>query len=352
MKKNIINLLILIALIVLIVLKLAENKQKAESRIYHYDRNQPILVHTTKLKAQPVVINKDFTGNFVSDKDGKINADVQGKIIALKVKEGDFVRKGQLLIQLDPTLLIAKKKALDVKIKGFQDDVDRYKVLVANDAVQAIKLEKAELGLKGAIAERQSVVEQINKTKIYAPFNGYITMKFTEVGSFAAPGMPLLQLTDISKLQFTINVSEDDLELFDKGAEYPISVDAFPDEKFNGKLSMIGSKANRSNDYPVKFDVKNTKNKTIKSGMFGVVKVSKDYGKEAILVPATAIRGSEENAQVYVVENGKAILKDITVTGRVGNDVIVEGLKDGDEIVTSGFVNLFDGANITTVEKK
>ncbi len=352
MKKNIINLLILIALIVLIVLKLAENKQKAESRVYHYDRNQPILVHTAKLKAQPVVIKKDFTGNFLSDKDGKINADVQGKVIAVRVNEGDFVRKGQLLIKLDPTLLIAKRKALDVKIKGLQDDVKRYKVLVANDAVQAIKLEKAELGLKGAMAERQGVVEQINKTNIYAPFNGYITMKFTEVGSFAAPGMPLLQLTDISNLQFTINVSEDDLSLFEKGKEYPIRVDAFPDDQFNGKLSMIGSKANRSNDYPVKFDVKNTKNKTIKSGMFGVVKISKDYGKEAILVPATAIRGSEEKAQVYVVENGKAVLKDVTVTGRVGNDVIVEGLKDGDEIVTSGFVNLFDGANITTVEKK
>jgi len=351
MKKNIINLLILIALIVLIVLKLKENKEKAEARIYHYDRNQPVLVHTDKLKAQPVVINKEFTGNFISDKDGKINADVQGKVIALKVKEGDFVKKGQLLIKLDPTLLIAKRRALDVKIKGFKDDVKRYKVLVANDAVQAIKLEKAELGLKGAIAERQSVLEQINKTNIYAPFDGYITMKFTEVGSFAAPGMPLLQLTAIDKLQFTVNVSEDDLNLFEKGKKYPISIDAFPGEIINGKLSMIASKANRSNDYPVKFDVLNNKNKSIKSGMFGVVKVSKDYGSEAILVPATAIRGSEESAQVYVVENGKAILKDIVVTGRIGNYVIVEGLKDGDEIVTSGFVNLFNGANITTVEK-
>ena len=351
MKKNIINLLILIALIVLIVLKLTENKQKAESRVYHYDRNQPIPVHTTKLKAEPVVVNKEFTGNFMSDKDGKINADVQGKVIALKVKEGDFVKKGQLLIKLDPTLLVAKRRALDVKIKGFKDDVARYKVLVANDAVQAIKLEKAQLGLQGALAERRSVSEQIKKTNIYAPFDGYITMKFTEVGSFAAPGMPLLQLTAIDKLQFTVNVSEDDLDLFDKGKEYPISIDAFPGETINGKLSMIASKANRSNDYPVKFDVQNNKKKSIKSGMFGVVKVSKDYGSEAILVPATAIRGSEESAQVYVVENGKAVLKNIVVNGRVGNDVIVEGLKDGVEIVTSGFVNLFDGANITSVEK-
>ncbi len=351
MKKYIINLLILIALIVLIVLKLTENKQKAEARVYHYDRNQPILVHTSKLKAQPVVINKEFTGNFMSDQDGKINADVQGKVIAIKVKEGDFVKKGQLLIKLDPTLLIAKRRTLDVKIKGFKDDVKRYKVLVAHDAVQAIKLEKAQLGLKAALAERKSVSEQIKKTNIYAPFDGYITMKFTEVGSFAAPGMPLLQLTAIDKLQFTVNVSESDLDLFDIGREYDINVDAYPDEPVTGKLSVIGSKANRSNDYPVKFDVVNTKQKSIKSGMFGVVKVKKDYGNNAILVPATAIRGSENNAQVYVVQNGKAVLKNVVLKGHVGNNVIVKGLQDGEEIVTSGFVNLFDGANIQSVEK-
>jgi len=351
MKKNIINLLILIALIVLIVLKLKENKQKAEERVYHYDRNQPVLVHTMKLSAQPVVINKDFTGNITSDQDGKINADVQGKVIELKVDEGDFVKKGQLLIKLDPTLLIAKRRALDVKIKGLRKDVQRYKVLVANDAVQAIKLEKAELGLRGALAERRSVTEQIKKTNIHAPFDGYITMKFTEVGSFAAPGMPLLQLTALDKLQFTVNVSEDDLDLFEKGKDYPVSIDAYPGEDLTGKLSMIGSKANRSNDYPVKFDLKNNKEKSLKVGMFGIVKVSKDFGDNAILVPATAIRGSEESAQVYVVQNGKAVLKNVVVKTHVGNDVIVEGLNDGDEIVTSGFVNLFDGANITTVEK-
>jgi len=80
---------------------------------------------------------------------------------------------------------------------------------------------QAELGFQAALAERSSVTEQINKTNIYAPFNGYVTMKFTEVGSFAAPGMPLLQLTALDKLQFTINVSEDDLDLFEKAKKYP-----------------------------------------------------------------------------------------------------------------------------------
>ena len=347
MKKNIINILILIALVVLIVLKLKENKQTAESRVYHYDRNQPILVHAMKVKETPLTIEREFTGNFMADKDGRINADVQGKVIAIKVKEGDFVKKGQLLIKLDPSLLQIKKRTLDVKIKGFENDVKRYKVLVKADAIPAIKLEKAELGLKAAVSERNSVLEQIKKTNIYAPFNGYVTRKMTELGSFAAPGMPLMQLTAIDKLQFTINVSENDLDLFDIGKVFPIKIDAMPEGSIKGKLSMIGNKANLSNDYPVKFDVIN-KTKAIKSGMFGVVKITKDYGNNAILIPATSVRGSELNPQVYVIENGKAKLKNIVVKKRVGNEVVVEGLKAGEQIVTSGFVNLFDGANVET----
>jgi len=352
MKKNIINILILIALIVVIVLKLSENKKIAEQRVYHYDPNQPILVHSLPVKTQALVIDRNFTGNFVSEQDGKINAEVPGKIISIKVNEGDYVKKGQLLIKIDPTLLLAKKRALDVKIKGFQDDVKRYTALVKADAVQAIKLEKAQLGLKGAIAERKSVLDQIAKTNIRAPFSGHISHKFTEVGSYAAPGMPLLELTDITRLQFIINVSEDDLDLFDYNKDYPISIDALPGQKTTGKLAMVASKANPSNDYPVKFDVNNTKDKSIKSGMFGNISVQKDFGNKVIIIPATAIKGSEQEPKVYIIENGKARLKNIVIAKHVGNNVVVkDGLKSGDIIVTSGFINLYDGANVTTKEK-
>ena len=351
MKKNIISILILIALVVLIVLKLKENKQEAEARVYHYDREQPILVQNQKIAPQSLDIKRNLTGNFMSDKDGRINADIQGKVIAIKVKEGDYVKKGQLLIKLDPTLLQSKKRALDVKIKGFQDDVKRYKVLVDANALPAIKLEKAQLGLRGAIAERSGVIDQIRKTNIYAPFSGYITMKMTEVGSFAAPGMPLLQLTDIKKLQFIVNVSENDLDLFDKNKMYDITVDALPGTTIKGKLSMIGSKANRANEYPVKFDVANAKS-AIKSGMFGSVKINKNFGSDVILIPATVVRGGENQPKVYVIENGKAVLKNIVISKRIDNSVVVkEGLKAGDEIVSAGFVNLFDGANVTTKQK-
>ena len=150
------------------------------------------------------------------------------------------------------------------QIKG-EDDVKRYTILTEADAVQGVQLEKARLGLKSAKVQRATLLEQISKTSIKAPFNGVVTAKLNEEGGFAAPGVPLLQITDISTLRFTVNVPENDLVKFQNNQTYKINADVFPDISLSGKVSMIGSKANMGNSFPVQFQVANTKNLSIKS---------------------------------------------------------------------------------------
>ncbi len=349
--KNIINILILLALVALIVLKLKENKEIVADRVYHFDKEQPINVHTQKLSIGSDNEEYLITGNFMPNRDARINAEMQGKITAIYVDAGSVVKKGQKLIKLDASLMELQLKTLDVKIEGLEADVKRFKILTEADAIQGVQLEKVELGLKAAKSERATVLEKISKTGIYAPFSGVITMKMTEVGSFAAPGMPLLQLTDINKLKFTINVPEDDLSLFKLNHTYPIKVDAFPELDLSGKTTMIGSRGNMGNSFPVQFEVKNTSDQKIKSGMFGKLLLEQSNA-ENIVVAASSIVGSNVQPKVYVVSDGKAVLRDVVIEKRVGNKaVIASGLNAGDEIVTSGFINLFDGANISTGNK-
>lgn len=345
--KNIINILILLALVVLIVLKLRENKEIVQDRVYHFDKEQPINVHTKKLGLQSDSEQYAITGNFMPNKEAKINAEIQGKITTIHVDAGSYVKKGQKLIKLDAALLNLQVKTLDVKIEGLERDIKRFKILTEADAIQGVQLEKAELGLKTAKAQRATIVEQIKKTTIYAPFTGIITMKMTEIGSFAAPGMPLLQLTDIYKLKFTLNVPESDLALFKLNKSHPIKVDAFPNLKLIGKTIMIGSKGNMGNSYPVQFELKNTADLKIKSGMFGKLVLAEGESNQSILIPASTIVGSNVQPQVYLISNKKAVLHDVIISKRVGNKVVIEsGLKEGDEVVTGGFINLFDGANV------
>jgi len=346
--KYLINILILIALLVLIGLKLKENKQIVEDRVFKYDKEQPINVLTSKVSKTTAGEDLFITGNFMSNRDARINSELQGKIKAIYVDMGSYVKRGQKLVKIDDELLKLQLKVLDVKIEGLKVDINRFKVLTQADAIQGIKLEKAELGLRSVLAQRKTILEKIKKTVVYAPFSGIITGKMTEVGSFAAPQMPLLQLTDIYKLKFTVNVPEDDLELFELKTVHTVLVDAFPNLELNAKTIMIGAKGNMGNSYPVQFEVKNTKDLKIKSGMFGKIKLAENSNESRIVIPASAIVGSNVQPKVYVAENGKAIMKDVIISKRIGDKVIIEGgLNNGDIIVTSGFINLFDGANIT-----
>ena len=364
------------------VVKLKNNKEISQSKVYQYDKELALNVQADTLQIENVDAEFSYSGTFEPNKETKISAELQGKINTILVDAGSLVSKGQTLIQLDNSLLKQQLNIVDIQIQnakdeyavqllsnqiqidGLKQDVDRYKILSQADAIQGIQLEKAELqlktaenqrtailnqsGLKTAQAQRSNIVEQINKTTIKAPFNGVVTAKLSEVGAFAAPGIPLLQITDIKTLKFTVNVPEKDLGQFKFNQSYFISADAYPEISLSGKTSMIGSKANIGSSFPIQFTINNTSDLKIKSGMFGKVNLKNDIEEKGIIISASAIVGSANQPQIYLIKNGKSVLQNITISKKIQNKVVVlSGLKEGDVIVTNGFINLFDGANVT-----
>mgnify|MGYP001495105134 FL=1 len=245
-------------------------------------------------------------------------------------------------------MLKLQLQTIEVQIEGLEADVNRYTILAKADAIQGVQLEKAELGLKSAKVQKATFLEQINKTTIKAPFNGVVTAKLSEEGAFAAPGVPLLQVMDITTLKFTVNVPEKDLSQFKLNQSYSLTADAYSEILLTGKTTMIGSKANMGSSFPVQFMVNNTSDLKIKAGMFGKVLLKSETSGKGIIIPSSAIQGTDNQPQVYVVKNGKALLQNITISKKTQNKAVVSnGLNEGDVIVTNGFINLFDGANVT-----
>jgi len=346
--KKIIGIVAGIVLIVFIVFKLKSNKEITQNKVYQYDKEQAINVQADTLQLENINATFSFSGTFEPNKETKISAELQGKINEVLVDVGSIVKKGQSLVLLDNSLLKLQLQAIEVQIESLEADVNRYTILVKADAIQGVQLEKAESGLKSAKVQRAILLEQINKTTIKAPFNGVVTAKLSEEGAFAAPGVPLLQVTDISILKFTINVPESDLSKFKLNQNYTITADAYAEISLTGKATMIGSKANQGSSFPVQFSVNNTSDLKIKSGMFGKVNLKNDIQENGIIISSSAIVDSENQPQVYVIKNGKAILQNLIISKKIQNKSVVSaGLKTGDVIVTNGFINLFDGANVT-----
>lgn len=346
--KKITGIIIGIALVAATVIKLKSNKKIAEEKVYKFNKEQAIPVESDTISNADITAKYEYTGTFEPYKETKLSSEIQGKINEVLFETGSIVKRGQALIRLDNSLLKLQIQNTDIQIEGLESDVKRYRILANADAIQGVQLEKSELALKSAKIQKATLMEQLNKTIIFAPFNGVVTAKFIEVGGFASPGIPLLQLTDISNLKFTVNVSENDLFTFKTNQVYSITADAYEGLQFFGKITMIGSKANIGNSFPVEFSVKNTPDIKIKSGMFGKVHMKNEKPEKGILIPSSVILGNEEQARVYLIKNGKAELKNIVVSRKIKNmSVVVGGLNQGDIIVTNGFINLYNGANVS-----
>jgi len=346
--KKILYIIIPLALIAIVFIKLKSNKEIVKEKIYQYDKQQAIHVQADTIKSELIGAEFAYSGIFEPYKETKLSAELQGKVNTILVDVGTFATKGQSLIQLDNSLLNLQLQSAEVQVEGLEADVKRFTILANADAVQGVQLEKAELGLKSAKIQRATLIEQINKTTIKAPFNGVVTAKLTEEGAFAAPGIPLLQITDISVLKFTVNVSENELSSFQLNQTLLINADAYQEVQLSGKTTMIGSKANIGSSFPIQFIVNNTSDLKIKSGMFGKVNKKSENPKAEIIIPASAIVGTSSQPQVYKVINGKAVLHNITFAQKIKNKIVVsKGLEEGNVIITNGFINLFDNANVT-----
>ena len=256
-----------------IAFKLKKNKAVSAERVYHNEPTETPVPNGKSVEPVPPAATGDlqFTGVFEPNRETKISAEVQGKINQIMVDAGSVVGKGQTLVQLDNSLLQLQLQSVDVQIEGLTADVNRYSILAKADAVQGVQLEEAQLGLKSAQVQRATIEEQIHKTTIKSPFNGVVFAKLSEEGGFAAPGVPLLHILDIGQLKFTVNVPEKDLKYFKLGQSHKVIADVFPDKTLSGKVTLIASKANVGNSFPVQFTVKNLPNHALRAGMFGKI---------------------------------------------------------------------------------
>lgn len=349
--KKIIGILVLVGIVAIIVLQLRSNKKIVENRVYTYNKEAQIPVFAEVIGDNKTNSNRKLSGSFEAGNELKISAETQGRITKIYVSEGDHIKKGQTLIKIDDALLQLKLKGINTKISGLEKDLERYRVLTQEDVIQSVKLEKTELALEGAETEKSTILEQISKTTVKAPFSGVVTMQFCEIGSFAAPAMPLIEITNISQLKFTLNVPENDIQFFQKDIKYQVISDAYPNEKIDVTWLQTSSKGNFGNSFKVEFLVENPDNK-IKSKMFGNLYFSKQATSDMIYIPSKAIIGSDMKPKVYLIKEGKSVLTPISISQRFNNQIIVSsGIEKGDTIVTGGFINIFNNANVVVTNK-
>jgi RND family efflux transporter MFP subunit len=351
--KIIITLVVVGAFAAFTFIKLRSNKNELNSEVYKADSTRSVLITWEKVERKLTTPNFTFLGSFEPYKEVQVLPERGGKVTTIGIELGDYVTKGKLIAHLDNEEMQLQIADNQTQYEDALRTFERNKILASGEAVTKTAFEKSELAVKGLQNRIDVLKKQMTYMNIYAPMSGYISSKSFELGSIISPGMPIAMITDIGSVKLNILIPENAVTQFKEGNTINASCDAYPDRPLSGVVEFISVKADDSKNFLVKIKVANASSSNlIRAGMFGKAYFKSKQPINAMVISRNAIVGSTKNPQVYVVQNGIAMLRNITLGQIFENNIeVLNGLSEGDLIANSGLVNLGDGIKVSEAGK-
>ncbi|ADQ18350.1 efflux transporter, RND family, MFP subunit [Leadbetterella byssophila DSM 17132] len=288
--------------------------------------------------------NIQSTGMLSSKNEIKLAFKTGGVIKRCHVEEGQYVKAGQLLAELDLSEIDAQVNQAQIGYEKAKRDFERVEKLFQDQAATRTLLNDAKSGLDIAQQTLDAAKFNLKLSKIYAPVSGRILMKLAEQGELIAPLHPMF-IMGSGEQAYTVKVGLTDRDLVKVAPRDPaeIRLDAYPEEVFTGKVRQIAQMITpTTGTYEVEIDLAPV-NKRLVSGFVARVNIKTKNMTETLAIPVEALVNAQaDKADVYLVNNGKAERRQIQIGKLYGNSVAIKGgLKLGETIIThgSGFVS-------------
>ena len=342
-KSTILVVAAMLAVTVLIGFRLASNKKTIDEKNKQpVNTNVAIPVTTTRVEEGTVSQQLVKTGNLIPFKEANITATTAGRVTNVNFNLGSQVRQGAVLVQLDNKLKELALEATQLNIEKLKKDVNRYNTLLAGNATTEIQVNETKYNYENAVNQAEQIKKQIQDANVKAPISGQIVKKDIEPGEYVSPGTVLGTVLDVNRLKVNVLVNESDVYQLRKGQSVRLSADVFPGKVFTGQISYIAPQGTDEHNYPVEITVGNANG--LKAGTFVNVDFSQKSNQKALQIPRVALVESIKNPYVYVIDGNVAKQRKIKVGREFGDTIeVLEGLTAGDQVVTTGQLNLSDG---------
>lgn len=315
--------------------------------------NQVIEVETAQVKSIDGNEVLAYSGTVEESETIPLSFSVVGSVSKVLVSEGDFVRKGELLAELnDETYKNAYEMSLASQ-KQAEDAYNRLLPMYKNGNLPEIKLVEVETGLQQAKSATLIAKKNVDDCKLYSPVDGFVGKRSIEPGMSAVPNLTSITIIKIEKVFAKVPVSENEISSVKIGNKANIKIGALNYSEFVGTVEEIGVIADPiAHTYKIKIGIVN-KNHQIKPGMICNVTLYKNKVDKAagLFVPSRAVLVDDQGKNfVYVVDKNKAFRKYVK-TGKLLSDgiEITEGLNDGEQIVVAGQQKLVEGSLVKIV---
>lgn len=335
-------------LILLSVLFIAACGKATGSKVVSEPR--PHLVEIAVASRGQLAVDADRAGSLRALREVRIVNQEEGEVIAVAVREGDRVRRREVLVRYDDRLLKAQLDKAVATRKQAELDHERNRQLIARGFIGADALSRSETALEIARAEERLLSTRLQHMTLEAPFAGVVSERRVEPGSVTAEHTHLLTLIDPSTLITDVAVSELVLPYLKVGDEAGVRIDALGERLHEGKIVRIHpaiDPASRTGRIEVALEPVPP---GARAGQFCRVVLSTGSG-ERILVPLAALRRDASGEFVFVFDDGVVRRAEVASGLRLADRVEIRGgLDAGTQVVTKGFIGLAPGQRVKPVE--
>lgn len=270
-----------------------------------------------------------------------------GTLQRLNVKEGDHIHKGQVLAQATSPTLDNALRSAQATLNQAQDAYDRLKKVHDNGSLPEIKWKEMEANLEKAQSAYDLALSMMNENTLTAPFSGTITAVTAQEGENITPLRPVMKLISTEGIVAKFSVPENEIADININDKAEILIPALNDRRYAGKVTEKSMTAFLlTHSYPVKVTI-DLPDIDLRPGMISKVTLYSKVNR-GVVIPANAILINKEGKFVWIMEDGCATRRLITINGYSGKGVVVSnGLRQGDCVIVEGYQKVSEGMKVS-----
>jgi membrane fusion protein, multidrug efflux system len=275
-----------------------------------------------------------------------IVAKASNRVTGIHFREGQYVQRGQVLLELDAEEARADLQGAEATLSDSLGQVKRARELALTQALSAQQVEQLESALQASQARVAASRARLNELLIRAPFSGRVGLRNVSLGSLVGPGTVITTLDDTSVMKLDFSVPETVLASLSAGLEVEAKSAAYVSDLFRGRVLTVGSRVDPvTRSVLVRAQIPNRDGK-LKPGMFMTVRLLHGTGK-ALVLPEQALVPERDKQFVFGVRDGRAYKTEIVVGRRRPGEVeVLQGLSAGDEVIIEGTQKVRDGVAV------
>ena len=312
----------------------------------------PTPVETAVATARTVADRFSAIGTLAAGERITVVSEIDGTVVEIPYREGDPIRRGDLIARLDQTQTAAQVRRAQALLDQRRSSYERIRKVVEKGAGARQDLDDAAAALKVADADLAVQNARLDKTVISAPFAGLVGTRRISAGAFVRAGEAITDLVQVSSLRVYFSVPERYLAQLKRGVAVTVATTAFPDYELSGSIDVVEPIVDadtRSARVMARLD--NPERKLL-PGMSADVTAILSQREDAITVPSEAVFVSGSEHLAYVVREDGTVARRILVLGaRASNYVeVVEGIAAHEVVVRSGHQKLYEGAAVQPLQ--